>query len=119
MGGIVLSNQIPSGPLYEKNICKLYPLFLPFTRFAIGDDRSIKFWKDTWWGDLSFSSLHPKLFHLASQKEAVVADILSTSPHGLSWNIQFSRELYDWEAQTLTSLLDSLKDVFFVKFGQG
>lgn len=64
-------------------------------------------------GVSSFSSLHPWLYRLSTQKEVMVADILSISSHGLSWNLTFLRELYDWEAQTLTSILDSLKDLFF------
>lgn len=63
-------------------------------------------------GDINFVSLYPRLFRVFSQKEAVVADFLFNSTNELSWNLLFTRELFDWEAQIVTSLLDSLHDVF-------
>lgn len=87
-----------SWSLLWKNICHLYSLFLPFTKFAIGNGLSIKFWKDFWWGEATLTSLYPRLFSISTRKEAAIAEILLNSPNGLSWNLIFSRELYDWEA---------------------
>lgn len=90
-----------------KNICKLYPLFIPHSKFALGDCRSIKFWNDIWFGDTTLTSLYLRLFLISIQKEVVVADILSNSSYGPSWNLLFLRGLYNWEAQMVTYLLDS------------
>lgn len=42
----------------------------------------------------------------------MVPNILSNSDHGPSWNLLFSRGLYDWEAQLVTTLLDSFSNIF-------
>ena len=57
-------------------------------------------------------SLFLRLFLISSQKEAMVVDILSNSNHDPLWNLLFSRDLYDWEALLVTTLLDSFNDIF-------
>lgn len=101
--------------LWKKKIVQLYLIFYPYIHFVLGNDNSIEFWKDIWWGDTNFASLYPWLFCISSQKNAIIAEILSNSTNGLSWNLLFSRRLYDWEVQTITALRDSLHEVFLAR----
>lgn len=73
------------------NLEKYYFLipFVPYIRFSVGSDSSIRLWKDLWWGD-----------HL------------TPSPFGTSWNFPFSRDLYDREVDLLANLMLCLKEVF-------
>lgn len=41
-----------------------------------------------------------------------MVDVLNSSSSGISWNLSFSRDLYDWEVDSLASLTLSLKEVF-------
>lgn len=77
-----LHSPSASWSILWKNIFKLKPLFSLFTRFALGNGRSTKFWKDLWWGESTLASLYPRLFLISIQKEVKVADILSNSEHG-------------------------------------
>lgn len=55
---------------------------------------------------------HTRHFRLSNQKDALIADILSPSLSGHKWNLTFSKDLYDWEVDTLGPLISSLEGVF-------
>lgn len=61
---------------------------------------------------------YPRLFYVSSQKENVVAKILSNSLGGLDWNLSFSRGFYDWEVSSVAHLLNYLKDVYVSSLDQ-
>lgn len=90
-----ISQSNASWSLLWKNICHLYLIFLSYTRLALDNGRSIKFWKDLWWGESTLASLYPRLFLISSQQEAMVTDIMPNSSNDISWNFLFSRDLYD------------------------
>lgn len=50
--------------------------------------------------------------HLSTQKESFVADVPSFSSTGLSWNIDFSRLLFDREVPMIAHLIHLLNGVF-------
>lgn len=83
-----------------------------FYWFVVGSDKSLKFWKDHWWEDQCLSSSYPRLFHLSNKKEATISKILSPSFFGHSWNLTFSRDLYDWEVDLLALLVSNLEEAF-------
>lgn len=89
----------------------MFPSYISFTRFFVNNGVSIRFWKDLWWRDQSLSLVFPKLFSIAKNKEAMVLEVFSPSPIGLSWNIDFSRDLYEWEANMFGILSHMLKNV--------
>lgn len=68
--------------LLWKHVISLFPLFLPHVRFIIADGKKLSFWIDHWWGDSVLSSSFPRLFCLSNQKDAFIADILSSSVSG-------------------------------------
>lgn len=57
-------------------------------------------------------NLFPRLFRLSSQEESLVCDVLSFSSPGLSWNLNFSRDLFNWEVDLLGNFLSNLKEVY-------
>lgn len=79
-----------SHSLIWKHIVQVGPLFYPHTYFSIDNERNIRFWKDLWWGDITLERAYPHLFRIASNKNAMVTDILSFNVNGLPWNLLFS-----------------------------
>jgi hypothetical protein len=45
--------------------------------FILGDGNDIRFWEDTWLGEMPLSSQYPALYNLVSHKHVRVADVLS------------------------------------------
>lgn len=52
------------------------------------------------------------MFHIASLKNARVADILSLNESCLYWNLDFTRDPYEWEIPLVGKLTDDLRLVF-------
>lgn len=101
-----------STSMLYRSIIRLSPVFLPFIRFVVGNGKSLKFWKDHWWGDQCLSSSFPRLFHLSNKKEATISEIFSPSFSGHTWNLTFSRDLYEWEVDLLAPLVSNLEEAF-------
>lgn len=95
-----------------KNIKQIILLFAPHTCFVVGNGYNVRFWKDIWWVNQALSVSFPYLFHISSQKEAFVAYVLSHSQSRVSWNLEFSRNLCEWEFDLVAQLLTPLKEVF-------
>lgn len=57
-------NQIlpRSHSLCWKNIIQVSHLFYPNTRFLLGNDLKIFFWKDIWWGESFLERVNPRAF---------------------------------------------------------
>lgn len=53
-----------------------------------------------------------RLFHVASNKSAFVYEILSQNVYGLSWNLNFTRDLLDWKANLVANIFKSLQGVY-------
>lgn len=106
-----LQNSRSTSQLW-KNVIDLFPSFVLHVRFSVGNGTSIRFWRDLWWGEQSLSLSFRSLFCLLIYKEAKVSDVISSSPSSLSWNIQFSHDLYDWEVDMVGDLMSLLKEVF-------
>jgi hypothetical protein len=76
--------------------------------FKVGDGTRVKFWLDAWCGDQPLRDRFPELFCLVRVPAASVADhlqILGSSHH---WDIAFSRQVQDWELETVTALMELL-----------
>lgn len=71
------------GIIINKYVCWVlgffYFFYLSFvwSVFKLGNDSLIKFWHETWCRRLPLRVHFPKLFHIASHKDASMADILS------------------------------------------
>ncbi|WVZ51089.1 hypothetical protein U9M48_002268, partial [Paspalum notatum var. saurae] len=64
--------------------------FLSLGSFYIGDGTQVRFWEDTWCGNQPLKLSYPSLFNVVTNKDATVADVMSSSP----LNISFRRGLY-------------------------
>jgi hypothetical protein len=70
------SNQVrePHGVCLWKFIRAGWDSFVSHTSFVVGDGSRIKFWHNSWCGDLPLQVQFPELFRLARAPEATVAD---------------------------------------------
>ena len=59
--------------------------------FKVGDGRGVRFWKDRWCGEDSLEEAFPRLYSLASSKDAWVAQLWDQSGNLGYWNPVFTR----------------------------
>jgi hypothetical protein len=76
--------------------------------FKVGDGSRVRFWLDAWCGDQPLRDRFPELFRLARMPNASVADHLQISGSSHHWDIAFSRQVQDWELETVTALMELL-----------
>ena len=57
--------------------------------FILGNGQRVRFWEDTWLGDMSLADRYPSLFNIARRRNVIVADVLANVP----LNIEFRRTL--------------------------
>ncbi|KAE8661235.1 hypothetical protein F3Y22_tig00116937pilonHSYRG00269 [Hibiscus syriacus] len=71
----------------------------------VGDGKPVLFWVDVWLWDKPFRSIFPRLLRLASNKRAVVADVISHADlNGENWSALFWRALLDREVVMVVEL---------------
>ena len=60
----------------------------------------VKFWKDSWCGDLSLQLAFPILYNFAVNREASIESslICQGARDGRTWDVHFNRGPNDWEA---------------------
>lgn len=63
-------------------------------------------------GDTTHDLAFPRIFHIASFKEAKVAEVISQGSNGVDWNLPFIRDLHKCEISFVGNLMDSLWLVF-------
>ena len=59
--------------------------------FKVGDGRRVRFWKDRWCREDSLDVAFPRLYNLASSKDAWVAQLWDQSRNLGCWNLVFTR----------------------------
>ena len=59
--------------------------------FEIKDGSKVRFWEDTWVGEVSFKVKYPSLFNIVRDPHTTVAKVLATRP----LNLSFRRALVD------------------------
>ncbi|RVW69835.1 putative ribonuclease H protein [Vitis vinifera] len=82
--------------------------FRSHSRFIVGDDTRVKFWKDLWCENQSLEEAFPTLFNLSINKDRWVAEAWEEDGVGGSWAPRFNRHLNDWEVGEVESLLGKL-----------
>ena len=78
--------------------------------FKVGKGTKIRFWKDTWCGDVELARRFPQLFNVAAQKGATVGDLWDQNAGQGEWNLRFLRSFNDWELPFVEELLQILRN---------
>ncbi|RVW85327.1 putative ribonuclease H protein [Vitis vinifera] len=78
--------------------------------FKVGKGTKIRFWKDTWCGDVELARSFPQLFNVAAQKGATVGDLWDQNAGQGEWNLRFLRSFNDWELPLVEELLQILRN---------
>ena len=57
----------------------------------------VRFWHDTWCGNVTLKTAFLSLFRIALDKDASVADNMAISSDSTQWSVRFIRVAQDWE----------------------
>ena len=95
----------PHGVSLWKHIRAGWDRFSHYVSFKVGDGSRIKFWHDSWCGDQPLRDKFPVLFRLARNQEATVADHLRFHGTTHSWDIEFLRQVQDWELDIVDTFM--------------
>lgn len=81
----------------------------------LGNGGKAFFWLDRWACDVPLKELYPRLFLLATNKNAKVKDMGEWVGPSWNWFIIFRRSLLVWEEELFQSLLNRLSAVRLCK----
>uniref|UniRef100_A0A2N9HXJ9 Reverse transcriptase domain-containing protein n=1 Tax=Fagus sylvatica TaxID=28930 RepID=A0A2N9HXJ9_FAGSY len=85
-----------------------WDVFSQHTSYKVGDGSRIRFWHDIWCGDSPLRHQFPILFQLARAPESRVSDIYHFQGSTISWDIEFTRSVQDWELEMVDSFMSLL-----------
>ncbi|RVW91479.1 Transposon TX1 uncharacterized 149 kDa protein [Vitis vinifera] len=94
-----------------KAIAQVFQGFSLITRYVVGNGERIWFWEDLWWGDQPLGTQYPRLFRVVVDKNISISSVLGPSRPFL-WNLNFRRNLSDYEIEDLEGLMRSLDDLY-------
>ncbi|XP_016172579.1 uncharacterized protein LOC107614969 [Arachis ipaensis] len=77
----------------------------------VGDGRSTRFWEDTWLQVGKLKDSFPRLFLISNQRGSVIGDCGFWDGIEWVWQLQWRRELRQWETDTLNQMLNVLQSV--------
>jgi hypothetical protein len=80
--------------------------FSPLLSFKVGDGSSVRLWHDVWCGDSPLKRVYPGLFLIFEDRDASVAVLMSFRHNSLHWELNFLRNIQDWELDSMTSFLE-------------
>jgi exonuclease III len=101
-------SRSPHGVSLWKHIRAGWDVFSQHTSYKVGDGSRIRFWHDIWCGDSPLRHQFPILFHLARAPESRVSDIYHFQGSTISWDIEFTRSVQDWELEMVDSFMSLL-----------
>ncbi|OMP09544.1 hypothetical protein COLO4_05373 [Corchorus olitorius] len=70
----------------------------------VGNGKNIKFWLDHWIGDGPLNLRFPRIFSLAVDKDARIADLRTLDNAEWRWSIRLKRNLFSWETEQWNDL---------------
>ncbi|GAU26515.1 hypothetical protein TSUD_361480 [Trifolium subterraneum] len=92
----------------EIDVCEEGSWFAQHVFRRVGKGDSIRFWKDCWFGNSPLCDLFPRLFSIATHKEALVNEVRVVTEGLNLWNWEWRRRLFVWEQELLVSLTETL-----------
>ena len=101
----------PYGVSVWKFIRRGWDNFFKYCAFVVGDGKRVKFWHDCWCGDMSLKGAFPELFAISRDREASVDDIRSFPKGILHWDLRFSRNVHDWELESLSNFMELIYSI--------
>uniref|UniRef100_A0A2N9FKE1 Uncharacterized protein n=1 Tax=Fagus sylvatica TaxID=28930 RepID=A0A2N9FKE1_FAGSY len=71
----------------------------------VGDGGLVRFWHDLWCGDAPLKVAYPALFMISGDKDESVAALMQFGNGSLHWELNFVRNVQDWEMDSMNSFL--------------
>ncbi|OVA05639.1 Reverse transcriptase zinc-binding domain [Macleaya cordata] len=78
------------------------------TAFEVASGTSVKFWHDTWVGEVPLKVKFPVIFRLSRKQDAWVSEVMKVDGTYVSWDLDICRDLYDWELEEVGNLMELL-----------
>ncbi|CAL5432957.1 unnamed protein product [Camellia sinensis] len=73
-------------------------------QLKVGNGCRIRFWSDSWCGNVCLKEEFPRLFSLSSQQEGLLKEFVEVSAISKNWLFTFRRPLFVWEKNELLRL---------------
>ena len=98
---------MPRDSHFWSGLMNIKPDFLSLGRFQLGNGAQVRFWEDTWLGNLPFKCQYPGLYNIVRKKSASVSTVFRSNP----LNVAFRRSLVDNNLRQRQQLVARVVDV--------
>ena len=98
---------MPGDSHFWPGLMNIKPDFLRLVRFQLGNGAQIRFWEDTWLGNMSFKRQYPGLYNIVRKKSASASTVFRSNP----LNVAFRRFLVDNNLHQWQQLVARVVDV--------
>jgi len=68
----------------------------------------VKFWEDTWIGDIPLNVILPRLYARSNNREQTLIELGSWISEKWCWKLSWRRELFEWEKPQLIEFINIL-----------
>ena len=79
--------------------------------FEIREENRIRFWKDTWCGELPLCVTFPTLYNVAGTRKAMVDEVWDCFDNYGAWNLRFIRSFNDWEIEQVQNFVGLINNM--------